>query len=103
MTTYAHCYRSGEIVFTPRSDEPGLIALGSGGKGFEAKVRVRARHSRTDDTILVPGVPEAASDDDALIAAAFFRDVLGGMTYDEAAKLHDVEGVRERALQAAFT
>lgn len=102
MTMYAHCHRSGEITLTPNANEPGLIQLGSGRKGFKERVEVLAWHSRTDDTLLVPGIPEAASTDDALIAAAYFRDVLGGMTFAEAAKLHDFEGAQKRALQAAF-
>lgn len=97
---YAHCYLSGEIVFSPEANEPGLLQLGSGGSGFRERVSVLARHSRGDDKLFVPGVPEAANLNDALIFAGYFRDVLGGMSFGEAAALRDIEGARRRSLKA---
>ena len=101
MKTYAHADRKGLISLTTKPDEAGLIQIGSGGKGFRQKVETLARHGYCGE-LLVPGVPEAASDDDALIALSFFRDWLAGGDAKELLKLHDIRGVHDRALKAAF-
>lgn len=95
--TYAHCDRSGRISFTSNGNEPGLLQIGSGGRGFRLKVTARARHSYGGE-LLVPGVPEAVIVAAALFAAAFFRDWLLDTPMAELMKRHDIEGVRNRAL-----
>jgi hypothetical protein len=70
---YAHCYRTGEIEITCEPDLPGMICIGSGHKSeLEQKLAARARRARNSETWLVPGVPEADSDEDALEAAISF-------------------------------
>lgn len=72
---YAHCYRSGEIEFSPVEDLPGAICFGS---GEERKLRkvvgVCARHAYDGETLLVPGLPEAQNDAVAEAALERFRD-----------------------------
>lgn len=101
MTTYAHCDKSGVISFTSKPDEQGLLQIGFGEKGFRKRVETLARHGYRGH-LLVPSVPEAASDNDKLIAIAYFRDWLSGMKFDELNKLHDIRGVQDRAMQKAF-
>lgn len=70
---YAHCYRSGEIEFSPEEDLPGMICVGW---GEEAKLRevvgVCARHAYDGETLLVPGIPEAEDDFSAEAAMQWF-------------------------------
>ncbi len=72
---YAHCYRSGEIKFSPEEELPGLICVGS---GEERKLRivvgVCARHTYDGETLLVPGVPEAEDGAAKLAAVEHFCD-----------------------------
>lgn len=98
MTTYAHVSRSGVISFTERPDEKGLIMVGSGGAGFRDRVEARAREGYNGQ-LLVPGVPEAASEDDALIGVAFFREWLAGGNAQELASKYNIRGVQERSLR----
>jgi hypothetical protein len=71
----ANCYRSGEIIFLSEGDEvPEGVALIASGPADEvrAAVEVMARHSRYDETLLVPGLPEADDNEQALTALRLF-------------------------------
>ncbi len=100
MTTYAHAARSGVITFSHRREEPGLIMFASGNRGFREMVETRARHGR-EGVLLVPGVPEAANDEDAVAALSFFQDWLASGDAVQLAKKYDTDGIQRRALAAA--
>lgn len=78
---YANVGRDGVIVFEPNAD-PSLGRLPVGhatskdAKRFEKIVRVNARHGYDGVTLLVPGVPEADGDDDAMDALLRFRRLI---------------------------
>ena len=74
--TYAHSDRHGVITFSPEPWEHGRVQIGFGGKGFRDKVSRWARHCRYTDALLVPGVPEAKSENDAVDAAGRFRRLI---------------------------
>lgn len=100
---HVYCYRSGEIEFSRKAKIDGLIKIASGpAAAIRAAVEVKARRAYDGQTLLVPGVPEAASDDDALIFVEYFRDIVGGMSFNEAMARRDVVGARNRALEAAL-
>ncbi|SMH62867.1 host nuclease inhibitor protein [Azospirillum agricola] len=67
------CYRSGEIGFSHIAPKGALVL----GRGPAAHVRkaaeVVARHGYDGRTLLVPGIPEARTDEVALEAASWFR------------------------------
>lgn len=66
----AYCFRSGQ-VHVARKEPTGAIALVRGpAQALRDAISANARHSRTSDTLFVPGVPEAADDSKALNAAA---------------------------------
>lgn len=69
----AYCRRSGEIGFARRLPNNAIIL----GRGPDEHVRkaagVVARHAYDGKTLLVPGIPEALTDDAALEAVAWFR------------------------------
>lgn len=72
----AYCYRSGEILIGDLLPE-GALELGRGrGRKFRDVVEVLARHAYDGKTLLVPGIPEADNDAQALKAAEAFRDQL---------------------------
>ena len=74
---YAHCFRTGEIKISRKRDEPGMLLVGSGpGKELREKVSARARLADDGHTMLVPGLPEAESEKDALDAVNSFGDFL---------------------------
>jgi hypothetical protein len=68
----AYCYRSGLIVFGRRVPE-GAIQIARGeAKALENAVSGLARHSRVGETLIVPGIPEATTDDAAADALELF-------------------------------
>lgn len=80
----AYCFRSGEVEVS-RSAPQGAIALLRGrASALRDAVQATARHSRKAGELLVPGVPEAASDNEALDAAAAWAKWVAkrpGLTY----------------------
>ncbi|WP_137971890.1 host nuclease inhibitor protein [Pseudomonas sp. F(2018)] len=77
-TTIAYCFASGHIQFGP-SVPDGAIGIA---KGEAQKVRdvieVTARLSVYDnETLFVPGIPEAASQRDGMVALARYIQFLG--------------------------
>lgn len=78
---YANVGRDGVIVFEPHAD-PTLERLPVGhasnkdAKRFKAIVEVNARHAYDGVTLLVPRVPEAVSNEQAMDALLYFRRVI---------------------------
>ena len=74
---HAYCYRSGVIDFGPTIPE-GTLPLGKARSARKLReiVTVNARHAYDGATLLVPGVPEAETEDAALAAYRNFRDVV---------------------------
>lgn len=66
---HAYCYASGHIAFGPEVPPEALpIAKGSAWIINEFHKRL-ARHSRTNDDLFVPGIPETQGDQDAALDA----------------------------------
>ncbi len=77
MILHAHCFRTGEIKISRKRDEPGMLLVGIGpGKELKEKVSARARLADDGQTMLVPGLPEAENEKDALDAVNDFVDFL---------------------------
>lgn len=78
---YANVGRDGVIVFEPNAD-PALSRLPVGNasnsraKEFKEIVSVNARHAYDGVSLLVPGVPEARSENDAMTALLRFRRLI---------------------------
>lgn len=78
---YANVTRGGVITFEPHAD-PTLATLPVGhttnknAAKFKRIVEVNARRAYDGKTLLVPGIPEANNDDEALIALKRFRTVI---------------------------
>lgn len=74
---YAYCWRSGVIEFG-EAVPAGALEIGYGDAAFKARVELYARHGYEKDVLLVPGIPEAASDLDAEFALRLFVKLVGG-------------------------
>lgn len=74
IPTYAYCHRSGQIGFgddTPK----GALLICALDKDKRDRIIARARLSREDnETMFVPGIPEAANEAAALDALIAFID-----------------------------
>lgn len=76
----AYCWRTGEIGLSKRMPR-GALQLGSGAmRTLQPAVSALARHAYDNKTLLVPGIPEADSDLDALEAARRFQIELSKRT-----------------------
>ncbi|MCY4548160.1 MAG: host nuclease inhibitor protein [Defluviicoccus sp.] len=75
MTRRAHAWRSGLIEFRGGGEPCPRGALSLPDVPLAA-IEVRARRSYDGETLLVPGVPEAENDADALAAFEAFFDFL---------------------------
>ncbi len=70
---YLHCYRSGEIVLSRAPDLEGAIQLCEGPKeDLMQQLNAKARLAYDGETWLVPGLPEARSDIEAMTALEAF-------------------------------
>jgi hypothetical protein len=68
----AFCFRNGVIGFARRTPE-GAIPIAKGSpKRLRRIIGTAARHGYEPGVLLVPGIPEAASEDEALKALRFF-------------------------------
>lgn len=71
---YMHCYRSGEIVLSRAPDMDGAVALCQRSKPELLRLlSAKARLAYDDETWLVPSLPEAVSDTEAMIALETFQ------------------------------
>lgn len=78
---YANVGRDGVIVFEPHADPTlGRLPVGHATNKdavrFKKIVSVNARHSRDNTTLLVLRVPEANTEDEALAALKWFRELI---------------------------
>lgn len=72
MMSVAFCWRSGEIDVA-RVAAPGALVLARGRfTTVTTAVEAIARHAYDGKTLLVPGIPEANSEEEALQAATTF-------------------------------
>lgn len=73
---FAFCDRRGVIAFSVGKCPDGMleIARNRSAKKIKEVICANARHSYNGITFLVPGVPEAESDDEACDAVIRFRD-----------------------------
>lgn len=69
---HAYCFASGQIGFGPRVPEGALPIAKGPRQALQDLMEGVARHSRTDETLYVPGVPEADDEEAALDALATF-------------------------------
>lgn len=69
----AYCYRSGEILIGSSCPKEGLKLARARKSLLERTVSAVARHAYDGVTLLVPGIPEADTDAEALEAAIRFR------------------------------
>ena len=75
----AYCFANGVIKFASKEAgfPDGALPLGSGPSGgLRRKVEALARLTYDNVTLLVPGVPEAKNQDEALDAVIFFSHIL---------------------------
>ncbi|MBO1360303.1 host nuclease inhibitor protein [Acetobacter sacchari] len=73
----AYCFRSGEIEFGA-SIPNGTLPIGRSRseKKLRNIVETNARHAYDGETLLVPGIPEADTEEAALAAWRRFRDLV---------------------------
>lgn len=70
------CWRSGETKVV-RSVPEGAIVLATGKRDrLETILSAVARHAHDGETLLVPGLPEAADSDQAIAAATSFKRMI---------------------------
>ncbi|MEA1062279.1 MULTISPECIES: host nuclease inhibitor protein [Erwiniaceae] len=72
MKIVAYAWASGLIEFGKSCPDGALPVLVGDNKEVRSAVSVLARHSRTNDDLLVPGVPEAADQNEAVKALSRF-------------------------------
>jgi predicted ATPase len=69
---YAFCYRNGIIKFGPRMPKGALPLFHGGNRPVRELTSAVARHGYKRGVLLVPGIPEAKNDDEALKACEAF-------------------------------
>lgn len=79
--TVAYCWRGGVIEFGRRCPAGALNLLRGPDKRVREIVNAAARHAYDGVTLLVPGIPEADSDEDAVAAAVVFTERLVNGAY----------------------
>jgi len=83
----AYCYRSGQIQFG-RSIPEGAIKVAQGpAKKLRDLIGVVARHAYDGKTLLVPGIPEAETEQQAEDALRRFLDWI-------APRISEIQGVK---------
>lgn len=88
-----YCSRDGVIGIGRRTPR-GRLTLATGpGRALRSVVEVVARHAYDGSTLLVPGIPEAASDMEALEAARSFRGQVVRRLADHVARPTTVGGM----------
>ena len=71
---HAYCFRSGEIEFGEEVPEGGISVLEGDDAKVRARVEVRPRWAYDNKTLLVPGIPEANTDEEAEDALFRFKN-----------------------------
>lgn len=72
----AYCYRSGQVMIGDRVPKGAMELCRARSPRLREAVEVVARHAYDGKTLLVPGIPEAEDDTQALRAADHFREQL---------------------------
>lgn len=72
----AYCWRTGLIEFGSRTPRGALPIATGPGKRLRAAISAAARHAYDPGKLLVPGIPEANSDAEALVAAKTFQGII---------------------------
>lgn len=72
--TIAYCYASGVIEFGPYPPRGTLPIAAGPREKLEELISGACRHAYDGKTLLVPGIPEAATQSDGLDALKRFRD-----------------------------
>ncbi len=72
MISYAYCWRSGEISVGKKRPEGTLPIAHGPATTLRRALTARARHAYDGRTLLVPGIPEAPDDGEALLALRRF-------------------------------
>ncbi len=72
----AYCWRTGLIEFGRRTPSDALPIATGPGKRLRGAISVAARHAYEPSKLLVPGIPEANSDAEALAAAKTFQGII---------------------------
>jgi len=70
------CYRSGEALVVRRVPKGAMKVVSGHGKRLKRVLLAEARHGYDGETLLVPGVPEAETDLQALFAVKTFEQRL---------------------------
>lgn len=78
MSTLAYADRAGVIRFTEGRCPDGALPIVRGDEHMMARVRAHARHAYDNKTLLVPGVPEADDDIEAVKALSDFCQRIRG-------------------------
>lgn len=72
--TIAYCWRNGELGFTDDSLPHGAIIIDKGtGIKWKGNIEVLCRLSYSGAAYLIPGIPEAYDDEEALLALYTFQ------------------------------
>ncbi len=69
---YAFCYRSGQIKFGKSIPAGALIIAKGPERPLREMIEGKARLAYDNETLLVPGIPEAESEQEARVALAVF-------------------------------
>jgi len=69
----AYCYRSGKVEFGEIVPEGALFIAEGNTEVLRAEIEVSARHGYEEGVLLVPGVPEADSEEEAFQAFLKWR------------------------------
>ena len=72
----AYAWKSGKIEFGRKTPEGAMTITVGPAKHIKHVISAIARHAYDGVTLLVPGIPEAANEDDALDAFIAFQDLI---------------------------
>ena len=72
MKLYAYCWQSGHLEFVRVAPEGTITIATIRTKAERARVEVCCRHCRHSDDLLIPGIPEAESEQAAIDALVLF-------------------------------
>jgi predicted ATPase len=70
---FAYCYRDGQIFFGRKIPDGALEVAQGMGKALRKEMSVAARHGYKEGVLLVPGIPEAPNEKEALEALNKFK------------------------------
>lgn len=76
-TVNCYCYRSGEIGFSKKVPDGTLPIFFNCTKKEKDKISAYARLAYDNKTLLIPGIPEASTDEEAYTAFRRFIHALG--------------------------